>query len=577
MKKVIPVLVAIVLIILVGAIAIVPQFLEKYSYSKEQADLEQYFGVSGDTAAIYLQDTKLEDTGLIRDGGVYLPLSVVETYMTQRFYYNENEQALKFTLPEKVHTVYLGVDAKVCEVSSPDLSDTELSYITYDYPVLLREGEDVYLAAEYLKKYSSFTYALYDAPYRIQLFVTDDQITTATLTEDQAIRIKAGIKCEVLEDMKKGDTLVVMPAEEQRLEDWTLVKSPDCMIGYVETKFLENQKEVSRGVSSDFVDIVYPRITRDHKICLGWHSIAGEGGNSTLKEVIANAGPMNVISPTWLYVSGSEGGLYDISSASYVETAHANGLEVWVLAEDFTQENKLNDLLKSTDTRIALENNLVNAVLAVGADGLNIDFEYILSENGDHFGQFLRELSILTHKYNLVLSVDNYPPQGGWSQYRRDEQGIVADYVILMGYDEHTPSGGTAGSVASLDFVETGIYLMINNEGVPADKLINGLPFYTRIWQTEGTDVTCTTVDMQTSFDWISNHGITTEWDETTCQNYGQLQSGTALFEVWLEDTASLQVKLSIMEKYNLAGAAAWRLGLETSDVWSLLEAYMNY
>lgn len=612
-KKIIPVLIAVILIAVIGAVWGIPLLQEQFGYSHEQADLDEYFtktlpqlmykeyqartdatheydslyGVSvdvkdvtgvlsldSDRALLFLQNVLYPyQTGIIRDGGVYIPYPVVEKYLTGRFYYNEAEQCLKFTTPDNVQTVYLGSDPSVCEISSPDLSSPEVSYVNYDYPVLIREGEDVYLAAEYLTGYCSFSYQVYENPNRIQLSFGELKVKTATLKKDQAIRDKAGKKCDVLTNLKKGDTVYVM--EGQFFDEWALVMTPDCFMGYIEFTDLENEKEDVIASKSTAAALNYPSISRDHKICLGWHQVLSEGGNDTLEERLRGTMGLNVISPTWLFVTGSEGELTDISSTSYVNRAHELGLEVWVLTDDFTKDNTLNALLSNTTTRIALENNLVNAVRNCGADGLNIDYEHINSDNGDNFAQFLRELSILTHKYNIVLSVDNYPPSGGSFQYRRDEQGIVVDYVIVMGYDEHWAGGGEAGSVASISYVENGIADTIA-AGVPANKLINAIPFYTRIWQTEGSDVTCSTVDMPTSFDWISKHGIETTWDEETCQNYGSLQSGTALFEVWLEDTSSLQVKLTIMEKYNISGVACWKLGLEYADVWPLISGYLG-
>ena len=63
------------------------------------------------------------------------------------------------------------------------------------------------------------------------------------------------------------------------------------------------------------------------------------------------------------------------------------------------------------------------------------------------------------------------------------EQGIVADYVIMMGYDEHF-AGGEPGSVSSISYVKNGISGML--EDVPKEKLINAVPFYTRLWTEAG-------------------------------------------------------------------------------------------
>lgn len=97
---------------------------------------------------------------------------------------------------------------------------------------------------------------------------------------------------------------------------------------------------------------------------------------------------------------------------------------------------------------------------------------------------FIRELSIACRANNIILSIDNYVPEYTY-YYNRREQGIVADYVVIMGYDETLPSSETPGPVASLNFVRKGITDTLNV--VDKSKVINGIPFYSRVW--------CTTPD----------------------------------------------------------------------------------
>ncbi len=569
-KKLIPVCIAIVLICLVVIIAIVPKILNRYSYSKERMDLTEYFGVSGETAAIYLQDEKLSDTALVRDGIVYFTQDTVEQYMEDRFYFNQNEMVIKYTLPDAVHTVYLSGNADAYTVSTPDGTAQE-NVVEFGYPIALYEGETLYLAADFVDDYCRMSYVLYAEPYRVQVFTEDDQVTTAVVKKNMAVRKLGGIKSPILEDLEKGDSVVIL----NQMETWTEVKTEDCVIGYVETKYLDGIQEQLRVGTTQYADPVYPQITKDYKIAMAWHQVMSPDANSTLEAMTANADCLNTISPTWFYLQGDEGDFVNIASADYVARAHNLGMEVWVLVEDITYDVDLYAVLSDTQTRLKLENNLVSEVLNVGADGINIDFEHVSSECGPHFAQFLRELSILTHKYNIVLSVDNYVPEGGSLQYNRAEQGLVVDYVVIMGYDEHWSGCQTAGSVASIGYVERGIRDTINC-GVPATKIINAVPFYTRIWKTDGTQVTSSAVGMQAAQDWLSQYGISTEWDEDTCQNYGELLSGTALYQVWLEDSQSLQVKFNIMNNYEIAGTSIWKLGYETPDIWGLVAAYVN-
>lgn len=74
----------------------------------------------------------------------------------------------------------------------------------------------------------------------------------------------------------------------------------------------------------------------------------------------------------------------------------------------------------------------------------------------------------------------------------------------------------------------------------------------------------------------VANHGIEMRWDEETCQNYGEITEGETFYQVWLEDEQSIGAKLNIMEKYNVGGVAAWRLGFEKPSIWDVIADYVE-
>ena len=175
-----------------------------------------------------------------------------------------------------------------------------------------------------------------------------------------------------------------------------------------------------------------------------------------------------------------------------------------------------------------------------------------------------------------MLSVDNYVPLGNTDYYGRSEQGAFADYVIVMGYDEHYAGSEEAGSVAGISYVEQGIKRTVEEVGHAA-RVINGIPFYTRIWKTEGTEVSSRALGMQDVADYLSEANVTTSWDQDNCQNYGErIISEDVREQVWIEDAESIEVKLNVMDNYGLGGVASWRLGFETPDIWDVIADYVN-
>lgn len=562
MKKIIPVLIAIVLIIVVAGIGFGARLAEKYSYSKERADLAEYFGITGsDDVPIILQDERIEEHARLWDGVCYFDFATVHKYFNDRFYEDKRENLLIYTLPDAIVTVPIG--SQTVQTGGSDGSR--------DYVIARYEGDMLYVAADFVKEYTNFSYALYTEPNHMQVYTEWNERQVATIAEDTQVRYQGGIKSDILTDVSAGDRVIIL----EEMETWTKVKTEDAFIGYVENKRLNEKTVETPAPVTDYTEPVYASNTRDHKINLAWHAVGGIGGNDTLVEMMSGVKGVNVISPTWFALSDNNGNFTNLASMDYVNLAHDMGLEVWGLVDNFTNEGvDTYEVLAGLGTRTHLIDGLIETALAYGLDGINIDFEEVSLDAGQPFIEFIRELSIACRKNGIVLSIDNYVPMGYNDHYNRKEQGIVADYVIIMGYDEHHKSSDTAGSVASIDFVENGIANTVAD--VPANKVINAIPFYTRIWETRGTTVESQAVGMEMAQQYIKDHNITTAWDEKTCQNYGEYQSGDSYYQVWLEDEDSIRVKLNIMDKYGIGGVAAWKLGFEVDSIWDVIEEYMN-
>ena len=562
-KKIIPIVIAIVLIIIIGGVTFGSRILEKYSYSKERADLNAYYGITGSQeVAIVLQDEIVEEKARISDGICYLDIATIHKYLNDRFYVDGGEGLLLYTLPEDIVRNSIGSSVKETAQGSEELG----------YTAAIWEGDTLYVALDYIKQYTNFSYQLFTDPYRIQLTTEWPSYEVASISKNTQVRVKGGVKSEILTDAQKGDQVSVL----EQMETWSKVKTADSVIGYVENKRLTGIRSEQPIPVTDYQEPEYTSLTRDHKINLGWHVVASAGGNDTFNSVTANAGNLNVISPTWFKLCDNEGGYTSFASADYVQKAHDRGLEVWALIENIEYKDSISmyEILSSTTTRQKLIDSLMNDLITYGIDGINVDFEQLSMDCGEHFVEFIRELSVACRKNGKVLSVDNYVPRDFNDYYDRKEQGIVADYVIVMGYDEHYAGSKEAGSVASIDYVEDGIAQTVKE--VPAEKVINAIPFYTRIWETTGDGISSQAVDMVTAEQFISNHGITAEWDETTCQNYGEYTSGDSRYQVWLEDADSIKVKLNVMENYGIGGVAEWRLGFEKPEIWDVIGEYLD-
>lgn len=546
-KKYKPVIAVAVLVILVAILGIVTHVVMKYIPSSEKMDLNEYYGEMADgEIALVIGTEKLEERGLVDGDRVYLPLDVVNTYLNQRYYWDSANQQILYATPSELTSVS----------ASSEAGDK-----------VWVKDDKVYLNLTYVQEFTDLDAYITKDPYRIAIQYKFKNVKTVTVKKNTSIRYRGGIKSAILTSVKKGTKLRLI----EELEDWDQVATDDGYIGYIDKKKVGEAEKTK--FERSFNREQYSYLTMDSKVNMVWHQVTSTDANAYFADATANMTGVNVISPTWFYLTDTSGNIASIASADYVSQAHEKGLQVWGLIDNFTQEVSTTETLSSTAARQNIISQLIQAAKDVGMDGINVDFESLSEDVGTHFLEFLRELSIECHKNNLVLSVDNPVPEDFTSHYDRAEQGRVVDYVIIMGYDEHYV-GSEAGSVASLPWVEQGIQDTLDE--VPAERVINAIPFYTRLWRTTGGNVTSEAIGMDQAQQTIADNNVETYWDKTTSQNYGKYDIDNSTYQIWLEDAQSVAEKVKLVSKYDLAGVSAWKLGFENNGIWQVISDNLN-
>lgn len=555
--------------------------LKRYSPSKEKADLKKYYGIEQDNqVAVIIDNQILEAKAAMFDGKPYLEYSLVRDYLNDRFYWDSNENILLYTLPEG--TIRADVGSNEYTLQKEKKSE--------DYTIIKTEGSTAYIALDFVQKYTKIEFKTYEDPQRVMIISDWGKIRTATVKKDTQVRYRGGVKSPYLTEVSKKDKVTVIENEG----DWKKVRTEDGYIGYIKKNCLKNEKEET--ISREFEEQVYTNISKDYTINMAWHVVTNQSANEKVLQTIADTKGLTTISPTWFTIADTDGNINSLASSQYVNYAHQSNIEVWALVRDFDggigSYEESYEVLSHTSKRENLVNQLIAEALQTGIDGINVDFEKISAECGEHYIQFIRELSVKCRQNGLVLSVDNYVPKTYNAHYHIEEQGKVADYVIIMGYDEHYSGSYESGSVASLNFVKEGIEATLN--AVPKEKVINAVPFFTRLWKevpkteeelaeeagTEAAEysvkVTSEALGMEAAEQAIADAGAQTTVDEATKQNYAQWEADGATYKIWLEDETALEEKLKLMKEYKLAGTAAWRLGFEKSSVWELILKYVN-
>ncbi len=571
-KKSSPVLVVAILLFLLVAAFGAKLFLDKYSYSTEQADLSEAFGVQGEDDVPIVWGNELSEIHAKRVNGVdYMKLSDVKSQLNDRFYYGRQNES-----DETGMIIYcFPSDKIVTVVGSQTVTMDDGSSQTLDYAPAMRVDGEIYLALNFVKQYTNFEMTAYENPYRLQIDSSWETQTVATIKRKTQIRTSGGIKSAVKEQVEKGEQVTVL----EQMETWSKVKSADSVIGYVENKKLSDIHEEEQTAVTDYSEPEYTHQTVEGKINMAFHNVWGAQGNVTLTSYMAQTKSVNVIAPTWYWVSDNNGNVEKAATQEYVTQAHNLGCQVWAVVDNINstslQQLDNHTFLTTLDSRTNLINQLMEEQSTYGFEGINVDFEQIPSEYGDDYIEFIRELSIACKKAGVILSVDNYPYYEYNYHYDLEEQSLFADYLIVMGYDEHYAGSQEAGSVASITYVTEGIQRALN-AGVAKDRLINAVPFYTRVWKTENGSVTSSALGMADVQSYMAEHGMTASWDASTGQNYAETTENGTLIQIWVEDAQSLQQKLDVMQSFDIKGVAEWKLQFETADVWDEIANYMN-
>ena len=606
MKKFITILLTIIALILFGGGSYVGlKLYNKYSEGTTRADLTDYYDLkSPELGAVMLDGVILDDTkterAVLEDGKVakaildvncrvlngicYLDLYTVQQYLHNRFYYSEIDREIRYT--DATTVVAASLDGSDWTSTTAGVTDSfeepytiafsmaaQVEAINEDGTSEMKQAEVCYIAIDFIEKYVPVTHEIFSEPNRVVIESMELCKEVATVNKDTAVRWRAGVKSDILAEVPKGKQVMILNTQD--VEGWVKVATDDGCIGYIKESRVGTRQMVTGVSTLEYTEPEYTSIALDEKIRLGFHAVYNQTANGNLDSVLETAYNINVISPTWFSLSDNAGNFTHIASHEYVQIAHDRGIQVWGLVEDITNKKTIDtyEILGNHVSRTHLIEGLVEAALAYDLDGLNIDFEGIRRRDGVHFVQFLRELSIRCREEELILSVDNYPPSGRL-YYDYDEQGVIVDYVVLMGYDEHWGGSGDPGSTSSQPFLENSLDNLLSM--VPADKVINALPFYTRLWTTSGDTVTDKAIFMKSIDNVVSDYRMIIDFDEATGQKYARAEVNGVIYEMWIEDYASMENKLIAVQGRDLAGVAAWRLGYEEQAVWELIGTYIQ-
>lgn len=573
-KQLLPILAIGGLIVLVLLYIIISSLIDKYTPSKEHQDLTEYYGITEENqVAIALNHTVLDSYATKIGDHIYLDYKFVHDSLNSRFYWDANENILLYTTADDVISAKADATSYNIGKSSAD----------YGRPIVKATADSAWIDLEFVKNYSDFTYNCFETPSRIVIINDWKEISVCTLKGDTEVRVKGGIKSPILSDVKKGDVLTILEKDD----DWTKVCTEDGITGYVRSNKVKNTE--TKKLTSDYKEETFKHIKKDKTLNFLWHPVFSKAANDEITGIITNVKGLDVVSPSWFKLKDNKGNLSSYASTDYVTYCHNHGVEVWGMVKNFDLDSKdidTNYILTHTSSRQNLVNQIISQALQYNLDGINIDFEKIdYAKIGDAYIQFLRELSIKCENNDIILSTAVMVPESYNRVYSYSEQAYFVDYICLMAYDQHTDQKSGEGSVASLDWVEKHVKKSLEH-GIAPDQLLLGIPFFTKLWDLtptsddEGADINYLigyeNLRLSLAKNWMNNNISNPVWLEDAGQYYGEIEKNGVIYKMWLEDEASIEQKLKLMQKYKLAGAAFWSSDLDNNSIWEVVIKYIN-
>ncbi len=573
--------VAIAAVIILGLLAAAGVFIygrieERYRESEVKLELSTYYMVPDGEAMLIFDEKVSEKYALFKNGEPYIDLPTVKEYYTPVFTWSPVENRMYYTTPSTEYII------------TPDSNEILVNEIAepLDFPVVILSEDIPYISMSFLRKCCNITYRVYENPARVLITYSTDEYLCAKVKEESAIRVSQDIKADYLEKIPAGSTVRIIEGGGIQKMGFIKVMSENGVRGY----FLQDKLDWDNRFNQTPVfdayepEVVMPRL-EDKKIYLAWQLVYNKDCVGAMLSNLLENPEINVVSPTWYFMNGTEGNIKSYATREYVEAAHARGVKVWALLKndaegDFNVAQDSHTVFSSYDARKQLIKNVIRESVNSGVDGINVDIESLNVDTGIYYVQFLRELSIACRQNDLTLSVDNIIPEEYNAFYNIPEQVKIVDYIILMAYDEHYV-GSDAGSVASLPWVTASVEKTLKK--CPKEQLVLALPFYTRLWKEVRIDGTVKTyaekmMNLNEAQSYVKEISLQGDWEKATGQYYYgyEAEFGEVMYRMWMEDKKSLMLKTLVAREQELAGIAAWKMGDETEGLWSILKASLE-
>mgnify|MGYP005764693655 CR=1 FL=1 len=499
----------------------------------------------------------LKNDVYIENENIYMSKPDLENFFDPDIYYEENYNQIITTYETNIANLYIGENKMKLNDQEVEING-EVTLKDEIYYIPISDLTSVYnIDIGYIKESDT-----------VVIESIDREKITAKATKNTNVKSMKKVLCRTVDKIKENDEFVII----EKNAGWVEVRTTNGKIGYIKENIIKEETKVREAVEQK---------TNTQKISLVWdyyseYVNAPDRSGETFNGV-------NVVSPSFFVLERlGKGEIIDnvgTAGIEYINWAKEKGYKIWAMFSNNSMIETTSQIMRDYELREKTINNIVELAEKYELDGINLDFENMYKEDKNLYTRFVIELYPRLKARGMTLSVDVTAPDGGdtWSLcFDRHNIARNSDYIVFMAYDQHGQSSTTAGSVAAYNWVEVNLNKFLGTqEEIEKEKLILGIPFYTRLWRETGEDVTSSVVDMK-DVNNVLPGDIQREWLDDVKQNYIEYERNGSIYKMWIEDIDSIRAKINLAREKEIAGVAFWAKGREDESVWDVVEEYIS-
>ncbi len=541
-----------VVIIAIILIAIVILFFVLSAIFKNRANDKTNLVINNNNVT-----SRLKNDIIIEDDIIYLSRQDIQNFFDKYIYEDEKYNQIITTSDKKIASIPF--DEKIIEINGAKKQlNATIKKVDDTIYLPISEMHDVYdIEITYIKDSNTIT-----------MDSLDREQKKAYAVKNISIKAKPSAFSMTVDKVKKGNWLIYISTDEK---GWAKVRTEQGKVGFVKESKLTNFVTIR--------DSMEDKSIIEGKVNLSWdyfseYAKAPDRTNTTIQGV-------NVVSPSFFYIDKNGDFKENVGDQGekYIKWANSNGYKVWpMISNTIAGIDTTSKIMNDYKLRKDLIEKIVNVCVKYNLDGINVDFENMKKEDIDLYSRFIIELTPRIKEIGLAISVDVTAPDGAdnWSMcFDRNVIGNVADYIVFMAYDQYGVGSNKPGTTAGYNWVETSLKKFVTTEEIDSNKVILGIPFYTRLWSEKDDKVLSKVVDMN-EIDETIPKDVERKWNDTLKQYYVEYEDELYTRKMWIEDINSLKEKLSLVKKYNIGGVASWEKDKEIPDVWKVIEEELN-